>query len=82
MKRNDTNIGDIPNIVDTNIGDIPNIVSACCVLHNICELRGESFDDEWIESDSSFSTIRQAASNSVDISGDQIRSALTQYFST
>ncbi len=67
---------------DTNICDIPNIVSACCVLHNICELRGESFDDEWIESDSSFSMIRQSASDSVDISGDQIRSALTQYFST
>ncbi len=67
---------------DTSIGDIPTLVSACCVLHNICEVRGESFDDEWIETDPSFSEIRQSASDSVDISGNQIRSTLTQYFST
>ncbi len=51
MKRNDTSIGDITTLVS----------AACCVLHNICEVREESFDDEWIETGSSFSEIRQSA---------------------
>ena len=25
------------------------LVTACCVLHNICEVHGESFSDNWLE---------------------------------
>ena len=32
---------------DTASNKIPKLVTACCVLHNICEKYGESFDDEW-----------------------------------
>ena len=66
---------------DTSIDDLPKLVSACCVLHNICELRGEAFDDDWMENDSAFSSVSQPVSTSTDINGDQIRTALTQYFS-
>ena len=26
----------------------PELVAACCVLHNVCEVRGDVFDDEWL----------------------------------
>ena len=25
------------------------IIMACCVLHNVCEIHGEEFDDMWLE---------------------------------
>uniref|UniRef100_A0A8D3D085 DDE Tnp4 domain-containing protein n=1 Tax=Scophthalmus maximus TaxID=52904 RepID=A0A8D3D085_SCOMX len=32
---------------DIDISMVPRVVAACCVLHNICELRGDSFLPEW-----------------------------------
>ncbi|GAA6231458.1 putative nuclease HARBI1 [Lates japonicus] len=32
---------------DIDVSMMPRIVAACCVLHNICELRGDSFLPEW-----------------------------------
>ncbi|XP_058500528.1 uncharacterized protein LOC131469526 [Solea solea] len=32
---------------DVNISMVPRVVAACCVLHNICELRGDGFLPEW-----------------------------------
>ena len=29
--------------------DVLELVAACCVLHNICEIHGECFDDSWME---------------------------------
>ena len=28
---------------------IPLVISACCVLHNLSEIHGESFNNRWIE---------------------------------
>ena len=30
-------------------GNVPNIILVCCILHNICEIHGEIFNDEWLE---------------------------------
>ena len=35
--------------LDVNINYVPVLVTACCVLHNICEVHGESFSDNWLE---------------------------------
>ena len=33
-----------------DVSDASQVVAACCVLHNICEVHNESFnDEEWIE---------------------------------
>ncbi|XP_069384517.1 uncharacterized protein [Paralichthys olivaceus] len=32
---------------DIDISMMPRIVAACCVLHNICEIRGDGFLPEW-----------------------------------
>ena len=31
-----------------DIDNIPHIISACCVLHNVCEVHGDNFNDEWL----------------------------------
>ena len=35
--------------LDVAVCDAPELVAACCVLHNICELHGETFDEQWME---------------------------------
>ncbi|XP_004507965.1 protein ALP1-like [Cicer arietinum] len=32
---------------EVKIEDLPGVLGACCVLHNICEMRNEKMDDEW-----------------------------------
>lgn len=32
---------------DIDVSMMPRVVAACCVLHNICENRGDSFLPEW-----------------------------------
>ena len=34
--------------VDVNVKDVPELVTASTVLHNICEIHSESFDDKWL----------------------------------
>ena len=33
---------------DTTLKYLPVKVAACCVLHNLCELHHEAFNDEWM----------------------------------
>ena len=35
--------------LDVHVNNIPVVVAACCVLHNICEIHGENFDNEWLD---------------------------------
>ena len=35
--------------LDVQICDAPEVVAACCVLHNICEVHGDAFDEQWVE---------------------------------
>ena len=34
--------------LDVDVMDVPELVTACCVLHNICEIHADSFNDEWL----------------------------------
>ena len=36
---------------DMNVKNIHHVIAACCVLHNLCEIHGEFFDDNWISGD-------------------------------
>ena len=56
-------------------------VAACVVLHNVCEVHGEAFDDEWMESIESSSDLNEREFGySPSESGENIRQALTSYF--
>ena len=35
---------------DVHIENVQFVIAASCVLHNICEVHGESFDDNWVNS--------------------------------
>ena len=32
--------------------NVPTVIAACCVLHNVCEVHGESLNERWIEDSS------------------------------
>ena len=36
---------------DMRIEHIPNVIAVCCILHNMCELHGESFNETWLLQD-------------------------------
>ena len=33
---------------DTTTEHIPTAISACCILHNICKIHGEAFNEAWL----------------------------------
>ena len=35
---------------DMSLSNIPTVVAACCILHNVCEVHDERFNDQWLES--------------------------------
>lgn len=37
--------------LDMKTRNVPLAVGACCTLHNICEIHGEAFDDNWWPND-------------------------------
>lgn len=34
---------------DMAVKNVPKVIAACCILHNICEIHGEVFDEKWLE---------------------------------
>ena len=36
---------------DTDIDQMPTLVTACVVLHNICEVHGDHVDTDWLSGD-------------------------------
>ena len=67
---------------DRNVNFLPTYVAACCVLHNICEIHNDSFNEEWTiqhhESDMPINP-SNTSSNSATTSAT-IREALSDYF--
>lgn len=35
--------------IEMDIKNVPNVIAACCVLHNLCETHGDSFNEEWLQ---------------------------------
>ena len=35
--------------LDINVKDVPELVAACCTLHNVCEVHGDTIDEDWLE---------------------------------
>lgn len=34
----------------TAVRKVKSVVIACCILHNLCEMNGDEFRDEWVTS--------------------------------
>ena len=39
---------------DMNIDNISNVITAACVLHNICEVHHEQFNDAWLQTEGDY----------------------------
>ena len=63
------------------VENVPTVVGACCILHNICQIHGDTFNEEWLQDVPNTGII---TSNDGDAgntgSGDSTREALVQYF--
>ena len=68
---------------DMNIDNIPHAIIAACILHNICEIHGKSFNEAWlreIQPDPSFPQPSNTASDGNSRRPKQVRDALRHYF--
>lgn len=66
--------------LDVDIRNVPEVVAACCVLHNVCEIHGEEFSDEWLEGVESESGSAAATPAQPQDSAVSIRDALMSHF--
>ena len=73
-------------LLDVLCEDVPELVSACCVLHNVCEIHGDEFNAEWLDGveantqSANTSNIEGASSSSSEVDAASIRNALVSYF--
>ena len=62
---------------------IPIVILACCILHSLCEVHGEVFNEVWLQNDSEY---QQPTSPSLSTTSmghslaQDIRNTLMQYF--
>ena len=69
--------------LDVSTDSVPGLVAACCVLHNMCEIHGDGFDQEWMEGISTSESTHMSSSSTTsqsETSAVQIRKALVSYF--
>ena len=72
--------------IDMDIDNVPHIIFARCVLHNVCEVHQDSFNNEWLQElgtqlaqPDSGSTSSHVQSSSAS-QGDEVRDILIDYF--
>ena len=66
---------------DMDVTSVPKVVTACCILHNVCEIHGDMFDDDWLE-ESHSSELEEPSAPTVDNEEDDaqyIRQAFVDY---
>ena len=67
---------------DMSIENIPNVITAACVLHNICEIHREHFNDAWLQTSEEYTQPSATVRSRDPPTGppQDIRNALVQYF--
>ena len=68
--------------IDMHIDNVPNVIAACCVLHNVCEIHGDTFNNDWLVDVSLDQPDYSAPSMSrpSTAGGDRVRMILMDYF--
>ena len=69
---------------EMRIVNVPTVVAACCVLHNVCQIHGDSFNESWLDDGSATTETPQpnriATVNDSSERPRKIRNALVTYF--
>ena len=67
---------------DMLVENVPTIVAAACVLHNMCEIHRDAFDDSWADVDGTddLSQPDRPPHNTTASGSMAIREALVHYF--
>lgn len=70
---------------DMNVSNVPHIVTACCILHNVCELFGDEIPDGWMNELSADlleqpSTISPGATERPESDAKVVRDVLVNYY--
>ena len=65
----------------TSLNYLPTKVAACCVLHNICEIRADKLTADYFEDIPDEDVIDFTLQNT-DTSAEEIRNCLTEFFKT
>ena len=76
--------GMLRRAMDINIHDLPAVIYSCFVIHNFCEIHGESLLDEAVTSsvnyDSHFQPVPPACTDCNNSEGKKVRRILATYF--
>lgn len=67
---------------DMNIQNIPTVITACCILHNVCEVHGDRFNESWMEEHSD-ALEQPPSTGTTAVTSDAataIRNSLVQYY--
>ena len=66
---------------DMMVSNVPTVVAAACVLHNMCEIDGESFDESWSNDESDdLSQPDRHSHSTISRESVSIREAFVHYF--
>ena len=69
--------------IDMHVDNVPHIIAACCVLHNMCEIHHDGFNEEWlqeIDHNQPENPPNASAHLTPGTGGDQVREILMDYF--
>ena len=65
--------------IDMHVNNVPNVVLACCILHNVCEIHGDEFNEEWLE-DLDLVQLDDTHVSTTTQDGGTVRDLLVNYF--
>ena len=67
---------------DMNIQNVPTVITACCILHNVCEVHRDRFNESWMEEHSD-ALEQPPSAGTTAVTSDAataIRNSLVQYY--
>ena len=64
-----------------NIDNIINVVASCIVAHNICEIYGDSCDNDWVNHDETSPQDSSTSDTTKTGGANSIQNALAEYLS-
>ncbi|XP_076837450.1 uncharacterized protein LOC143482801 [Brachyhypopomus gauderio] len=68
---------------DCHMDVVPTMILACCVLHNVCEVHGDTFMEEWVDAvkqEENPQPADEVPASADDPAGETVRAMFCEYF--